>query len=390
MSISDLDSYDALCECDDFDSCEFPGQRWFDDSDGDLYYEEGTSLTDSCLMPAGLLNASFPNLGSSICDFDINPLGGNECNDSNSLIHPGAVEFCDGLDNNCVLGVDEDTAKCLSGSSFCSGVVDCSVLGVNNCGSVSACSLNSVFGLCNGSVVDSDFGASCLYDSQCSSKDCITTLNGLPHGEFCVGTPSCSMFTDNVSCDGVSACSWDFAGESATNEAACSLLGGHSFVCQPEICSNGLDDDGDGLVDCQDDDCYEYPNDVGVSDPSFFNCLGSLVTEDMDLSLLGLSYSCTSKDSDGDVIDPTVGLCCHEGWHLEKDDALGIWSCTDTDACLDLLNQNFCNAYYLSDFSSWLSDGVDCVNPVLGLACCPVVQFGDFDYYSNSGNVVVY
>ncbi|MBK6564036.1 MAG: hypothetical protein IPG18_02325 [Saprospiraceae bacterium] len=26
--------------------------------------------------------------------------------------------------------------------------------------------------------------------------------------------------------------------------------------CTPEICANGIDDDGDGLTDCADPDCY--------------------------------------------------------------------------------------------------------------------------------------
>ncbi len=37
-------------------------------------------------------------------------LTGGDCNDASAAIHPNAVEICDGLDNNCVGGTDEENA----------------------------------------------------------------------------------------------------------------------------------------------------------------------------------------------------------------------------------------------------------------------------------------
>ena len=34
-----------------------------------------------------------------------------DCDDGNAAIHPGATEVCDGVDNNCENGIDEDTAE---------------------------------------------------------------------------------------------------------------------------------------------------------------------------------------------------------------------------------------------------------------------------------------
>ena len=38
--------------------------------------------------------------------------GGNDCNDDDDEIHPGHDEWCDGKDNNCLLGIDEGCADC--------------------------------------------------------------------------------------------------------------------------------------------------------------------------------------------------------------------------------------------------------------------------------------
>ena len=64
---------------------------WYGDNDGDGYgYLLGTVV--ACSAPTGYLaNAS-------------------DCDDTNSAIHPAAVEMCDGFDNNCDGVADESTA----------------------------------------------------------------------------------------------------------------------------------------------------------------------------------------------------------------------------------------------------------------------------------------
>ena len=53
----------------------------------------------SCLAP-------FPDL-----DQDNDGYLADDCDDSNAEIHPGAAEFCDGIDNNCDDVVDGDDAQ---------------------------------------------------------------------------------------------------------------------------------------------------------------------------------------------------------------------------------------------------------------------------------------
>ena len=61
------------------------------DADGDGY-GDGQQSTTSCDIPVG------------------NVLNGNDCNDAEATANPGALEVCDGIDNNCDGTTDEGTA----------------------------------------------------------------------------------------------------------------------------------------------------------------------------------------------------------------------------------------------------------------------------------------
>jgi hypothetical protein len=103
-----------------------------------------------------------------------------------------------------------------------------------------------------------------------------------------------------------------------------------------EDCTNGLDDDGDGLDDCQDRDCPECPEDCtnGVDDdrdgradcddPGDCPCVeicGTGLDEDQD----GL-VDC--EDADCAALDVCVELDCQDG---ADSDADGLTDCQDDD-----------------------------------------------------------
>ena len=92
---NDSDGYsnNPNVDCDDTDANEFPGQTWYLDSDGDDY-SDGTSQV-SCIRPADYFTAA-----------ELTATSG-DCNDGNTAVNPGATEICDGIDNNCVGGIDE-------------------------------------------------------------------------------------------------------------------------------------------------------------------------------------------------------------------------------------------------------------------------------------------
>lgn len=62
---------------------------WYKDGDGDSYGNAAIS-TVSCTAPTGYVSNSL------------------DCDDSNASTHPGAVETCNGVDDDCDLTVDED------------------------------------------------------------------------------------------------------------------------------------------------------------------------------------------------------------------------------------------------------------------------------------------
>lgn len=62
--------------------------NWYSDIDGDNYGDLSNTI-NSCGQPQGYT------------------LSAGDCDDSDPSIHPGALEYCDGLDNNCDGQVDE-------------------------------------------------------------------------------------------------------------------------------------------------------------------------------------------------------------------------------------------------------------------------------------------
>lgn len=76
-------------DCDDGDPVLHPAQTWFVDADGDTWGDDG-SLVVQCVPPSNGV------------------LRGGDCDDSDPTVHPDAPEVCNGIDDDCNGGVDDD------------------------------------------------------------------------------------------------------------------------------------------------------------------------------------------------------------------------------------------------------------------------------------------
>ena len=83
-------------DCNDNDPLQFPGQTWYKDADNDGY-SNGT-IKVQCGKPTGYKAASQLIQTSG------------DCKDNNASIHPGAVEVCNSVDDNCNGQIDEGAA----------------------------------------------------------------------------------------------------------------------------------------------------------------------------------------------------------------------------------------------------------------------------------------
>jgi hypothetical protein len=87
----DGDGVAASIDCDNCDASVGAPANWYADTDSDGYGDASNSQTD-CYQPTGYVSDS------------------TDCNDGNAASNPGASETCDGIDNDCDLAVDEDSA----------------------------------------------------------------------------------------------------------------------------------------------------------------------------------------------------------------------------------------------------------------------------------------
>lgn len=174
----------------------------------------------------------------------------NDCDDYDPLTYPGTTEVCDdGIDNNC------------------NGLVDCADDG---CTADIACTLtctdtdsdnyyvepkgcdNEVGFLGYDDCNDND-ASIWLYSSYYQDNDEDGYGSSQEAGQACTGgTPQQGYALNGDDCDD----SDDTIHLGATEVCGDSIdqnCNGVDKIC--EVCDNGIDEDGDGLIDCADNDC---------------------------------------------------------------------------------------------------------------------------------------
>lgn len=105
---------------------------------GQLFGACGTNVDDACDFASNAtVDGAFASYFSSVQPF-LDPQGGgctdndndgfcsgDDCDDNDAGVNPGAAEVCDGVDNDCDGSVDEGCGMCLPKTSACSANSDC-------------------------------------------------------------------------------------------------------------------------------------------------------------------------------------------------------------------------------------------------------------------------
>ncbi|MBU3728009.1 MAG: hypothetical protein FGM37_02015, partial [Phycisphaerales bacterium] len=330
---------DNDCDGDAYEATD--RSTWYADSDGDSYGDPGVTQ-QACGRPAGFVAVAgdaCPQNGSltaprsyfvdgdgdgygtsataSFCETSA-PAGhairSGDCNDGLAAVNPGAVEVCDGADNNCAGGVDEGfpdfdvdgLANCVDGDDDGDGDADGSDCAPLNrdiyTGAAELC--DSVDSDCDGSLVDDfqntdgDAYPDCVDgdddgDGVADMADNCPLIPNVPQGDLDsdgVGD-ACDNDTDN---DGVD----DIADNCPLTPNASQL------DTDSDTYGNACDgdDDGDGqddAYDCAPLDRDIYTGAVESCDSVDSDCDGSLVDDFTNTD--GDAYpNCVDGDDDGD------------------------------------------------------------------------------------------
>ncbi len=235
------------------------------DADGDGYGDESNDIL-ACFAPSGY-----------VLDF-------TDCNDNNAAINPGAVEVCNGVDDNCDGQLDEGVQQtffadtdgdgygdinnsvlaCSAPSGFVGNSTDCNDANVNiNPGSTEVC--NNLDDNCDGqidegNVCDGDGDGYTIAQGDCNDNNAAVYPGA---AEICNSIDdNCNGLADeNVGIVWYADTDDDGFGDAAVVQLSCSQPPGYvlntsdcddnNAAVHPgatEICNN-IDDDCDGLID---------------------------------------------------------------------------------------------------------------------------------------------
>src|SRR3972149_171851 len=199
-------------------------------------------------IPSTVENGSITvTVGGQDSDGDGYSVAQGDCNDNDASIHPGAVEVCNGVDDNCNVQIDEEYVPTPT-----------------TCG-VGACGAEGELVCVNGAEVDTCTpGVASEIDSVCNGID--DDCNGETDEDYVPSETSCG------------------AGACESNGPLICSSGALVDTCQAgsplesEICDGAVDDNCNGQVDegcsCTNGAQQSCGSDVGVCEPGVQTCEG--------------------------------------------------------------------------------------------------------------------
>jgi len=247
-----------------------------------------------------------PDMSIQSCDSNLGYVTDNsDCDDSDSTVNPNATEVCDGIDNNCDGNIDEGGCLACSSESIvlsCSSDISTSTLisGTDlilgySCGDQNKLQdgLEQIYQFTSqgdGSVtititgLDADLDIYVLNDT-CDSNACIgaSTTNGTVDESVTFNAVSSDIYYIIIEGEG----SYNLSFEDNT--------GG----CQ-EDCDDGIDNDGDGAVDCTDSDCDNFDDCLSICGNGIIE--DGEACDDGNLLAGDGCYQCQFEDTDDDGV----------------------------------------------------------------------------------------
>jgi photosystem II stability/assembly factor-like uncharacterized protein len=194
-----------------------------------------------------------------------------DCDDADHIVHPGASEICDGIDNDCNGDIDEADPG-LDTSTYLVWYLDDDGDGYGEpTTAILACSQPAGY-VANDSDCD---------DNQAAIHPGATeACNGL--NDTCTGPPPSDEVDDDS--DGyVTCCPWIGTDSSIYGGCDCNDQDGNNFPGNPENCSDGLDNDCDQAIDQVDTDCGGGSSGVDADNDNFDSILsGGTDCNDLD------------------------------------------------------------------------------------------------------------
>jgi hypothetical protein len=236
--------------------------------------QPSTSVTDQFGVHSIVVKSTkmvcAPVPGCSDVDSDTYTDCAGDCNDSNASVNPGAIEICNGFDDNCNAAIDESDPSvggvCFitNGSGSCAGVTTCTAGALVCSGPTPAPeTCDSADNNCDGNTDEGNPGGGFMCSTgqpgicangttTCTSGSIVCTPNVSATSETCNGADDdCNGIVDNGNPGGGAPCNTGMLGICAIGTTSCtsgSIVCTQNSMPMSETC-NGLDDDCNGITD---------------------------------------------------------------------------------------------------------------------------------------------